>query len=324
MTGIDHHISRWATRQHGLVSRRQLASVGIGSEAVRRRVRRGTLHPVSSRVLAIAGSADTPNRRLMAAVLDVGPGALVSHRSAAAIWDLPGFFTEPIHVTGRRGATSGGRTDLAIVHVPRRVLAGHHVEIDGIPVTTPTRTIFDLAGMGLHPGRVERALDTLWARGRVDHASLTAMLEQLAAKGRSGIALMRSLITARGATYRPPESNAEVRFQELARRSGLPGFVRQVDVGGSDRWIGRVDFVDPLRRLVVEVDPGLHHGSLTDQRHDEQRRADLVDAGWLVEVVTDVDLFHRADDVGRRLARMRSRRPDPVLATHSSVFDGPG
>ncbi len=117
------------------------------------------------------------------------------------------------------------------------------VRLREVPITTPARTIFDLASLAhLHPGRVARALDAMWAARLVDHRSLTQMLEHLQGKGRPGIRLMRTLLAERGEGYVPAESSLERRFLAVCERFGIVGFDRQVLLG-DDQPIGRVDFV---------------------------------------------------------------------------------
>ncbi len=249
----------------------------------------------------------------MACVLDAGPGSVVSHRTAAARWGLPGFSIKPVEVTGKRGRVRNDDPHLGIVHQPRRLLKAHVVEIDGVDTTTPTRTLFDLAGTSdIHPMRLERLLDTCWSRNLVSHASLSRALAELAARGRSGITLMRRLLAERPPDHRPPDSSTEARFQQLARRAGLNAFERQLDVGDDEAWIGRVDFVDRRRNLIVEVDPALFHGSLTDQTRDSRRHAKLRSEGWCVISVTDFEIYHRSDVLVDRLRRL-APKPDFVL-----------
>jgi very-short-patch-repair endonuclease len=149
--------------------------------------------------------------------------------------------------------------------------------------------------------RLERLLDTAVSRNLVSAGSLHRLLAELARRGRPGISLMRELLAARGPDHRPAESGVESRFQELARRAGMRGFERQHDLGDDDGWIGRVDFVDRERSIIVETDTALYHGSLTDRRRDEMRRRRLTDAGWRVLVFTGVDVFDRPDEVVGRL-----------------------
>ena len=168
-----------------------------------------------------------------------------------------------------------------------------------IPVTSPARTIFDLAGV-LHPGRTERALDNALARGLTTIEGLERVTDDLARQGRSGSSLMRRLLADRIARYVPPESNLEARFQAIANGAGLHSFVRQRDVGAGD-WLGRVDYLDRDRRLIVEVDSDLHHTSLLDEAADAGRDAALAAAGYTVVRIAEHDVWHRPDGVVRRL-----------------------
>lgn len=298
MKDIDQELRLLAASQHGVVARNQLSDLGLTPTLVYRRVRSGVLESGSPTVLRIAGAPTTPQQTAMLAVLDAPAPAWLSHQSAASLWGLPGFSLSPTNVIAPRGAQGRRAPFIATIHEPRRMKPHHGTEIDGIPITTPTRVLFDLAtDFDLRPGRLERCLDTALSRQLVSIESLAAMLEDLRGRGRRGIRLMRELIEARSdGTYVAPESGLESRFRELVGRSGLPEFRRQVNVGSHEAWIGRVDFVHPDIPLIVEVDSATFHGSLTDQRHDRDRRARLAASGWTVLVVSGSDLFHRPDE----------------------------
>ncbi|HJV08060.1 MAG TPA: DUF559 domain-containing protein, partial [Acidimicrobiales bacterium] len=166
-------------------------------------------------------------------------------------------------------------------------------------LTTPARTIFDLAG-AVHAGRAERALDNALARRLTSVEALQRVTDDVARHGRPGSALMRRLLAERLAGYVPPASNMEARFEAVARDAGLHAFVRQRDVGGED-WVGRVDYLDPGRRLVVEIDSDLHHTSLLDEAADAERDAALSAAGYTVVRIKENELWHRPDQVVSRL-----------------------
>ena len=290
---LDVELRAAAERQHGVIARRQARALGASSEHLRRRVESPDWDAVSSNVLRLIGSQRTFRQRSMAATLDAGAGAAVSHESAAVLWRLPGFRSGPIHVS-----RSTGRSTLATVHRTR--VPDTHVRLfERIPVTSPARTIFDLAGV-LHPGRTERALDNSLASGLTSIEALNRVTDELAGQGRPGSALMRRLLAERAGAYVPPESNLESRFQVVAKRAGFHALVRQRDVGGDD-WIGRVDFLDPEKRLVVEVDSDLHHSSLVDEAADAVGDAALAQAGYTVVRINEGDLWHRPDEVVRRL-----------------------
>lgn len=233
----------------------------------------------------------------MVAVLDAGAGAVVSHETAAALWRLPGFAAGAVHMTQAVGRWAN-RSVLGTVHYTCSLPAGHVVQFERIPVTTPARTIFDLAGV-LHPGRSERALDTALARGLTSMEALHRVAGELARRGRPGSAVMRRLLADRDASYVAPESNMEARLEVVARSAGVD-LVRQQDVGGED-WVGRADYLDRERRLIVEVDSDLHHSSLLDQAADARRDAAAAAAGYTVVRINEHDLWHRPEEVTRRL-----------------------
>ena len=164
-------------------------------------------------------------------------------------------------------------------------------------MTSPARTILDLAGV-LHCGRTERALDNALARRLTTVMELVGVTDELARQGRPGSSVMRRLLAERDSSYVPPESNLEARFQ--AKRAGVHTLVRQRDVGGDER-IGRVDFLDARKRLVVEIDSDLHHTSLLDESADAQRDVPLAEAGYTVVRIDEHDVWHRPGEVVRRL-----------------------
>src|SRR3954453_15517909 len=79
-----------AGRQHGIVTRRQLLALGFGPRSIQHRVERGRLFRVGLGVYAVGWPALNQKRQWMAAVLAGGPGAALSHRSAAELWRIGG------------------------------------------------------------------------------------------------------------------------------------------------------------------------------------------------------------------------------------------
>ena len=189
---------------------------------------------------------------------------------------------------------------LATLHEPRKFPDHHRVILRGMWVTTPDRTLFDLAATD-HPRRVERALDTAWSKNLVSGRSLRRMLAELAKRGRTGITTMRLLLADRPDDWVPPASALESRFDHLRQRAGLPAMRRQVDLGGDHAWIGRVDFVNRELGLVVEVQSERFHASPTDRTFDAHRRRELEAAGFTVVFVWEHELWHQRDLVIRRL-----------------------
>ncbi len=90
------------------------------------------------------------------------------------------------------------------------------------------------------------------------------------------------LLEERSGHYRPPESELEQRFARLTDRLRPAGWLRQVDLGNGDSWIGRVDFLHPASTVVVELDGAVAHSSFMDTANDRERDRRLAAAGFRV------------------------------------------
>jgi hypothetical protein len=283
-----------AERQHGVLSRAQLRKLGASREALRSRVRSPAWQLVSPQVVRLAGSRQTFQQNCMAAVLDAGGSAVASHRTAAALWSLPGFAPDEVHVSrSRTGTSRPGR--LATVHEPRLLPRHHRAALDGVPVTTVARTVFDLCGC-LHPLRAERAIDNALARKLVGLETMRGVAIELLEHGRTGSALMRQLLSERGAGYIPPASGLEARFFAVLVEAGLELPDRQVDVG-SEVWTGRVDFLYRRLHLVIEIDSDIHHTAKLDAESDRRRDEALRAGGFQVVRITGGQVWERPHEV---------------------------
>src|SRR3954451_4322934 len=96
---VDAWIARVAARQHGVVTAKQLAAAGLGRAAISERTGVGRLHRLHRGVYAVGHSAPSHHQRWMAAGLACGDGAVLSHGSAAALWELLKPLDGPIHVS---------------------------------------------------------------------------------------------------------------------------------------------------------------------------------------------------------------------------------
>lgn len=300
---IDEPALELSARQHGLVAAWQLRALGATATEVDR-LRRSSAHwtAITRRVLARTGCPATPDRALMAAVLDASPGAAVALSSAAAMWKVPGFRVEPVHVVRHRGISRRG-SPLASVHEVID-LHPHHIKlVRGIPVISPARTVCELAAV-VHPHRLARVLDQLWSRGLLDGATFDRTVRELAGRGRKGSTTLRQLNGERGPTYRPPDSGQEHRFKQILARHGEPAMRRQVDVG-DEEWTGRVDFIDAELPLIAEVQSERHHSSLVDRAADARRVAALRAAGFHVIEVWDTQLWHEPEAVAAAVRTAR-------------------
>ena len=296
---MDRYITGLAETQYALVSNRQLRDAGYSRDTIWEWRRAGVLENMTEGVYRIPGSPRSWEQRLCAMVLASGPVAAASHRSAAALLGIPGFERRgPVEVITPRPRHHRERQ--ALVHRWRVLPEEHLTVIDGIACTRVPRTLVDLAGV-LHPSRLERAVDNCLAMRIVTVGSLRAVFDDLAQRGRKGIGTMRRILDERAENFVPVESELEARFLWLLRTAGLPEPVRQLDIGDSAAWIGRVDFAYPSARLVIELDSDRHHSSKLDRDADNLRDARLTRAGWRIVRIRWDDVVGGPDQVVTRI-----------------------
>lgn len=279
-TSADERIRRLAAAQHGVVTRTQLLDAGLTRRQIERRLESGQLGPMHRGVYllgALRGSLRPPLAPEMAAVLACGPHAVLSHRSAARLWELvPGTgrrveVTVPSNVRRER---PGLRIYRAHALTPTDRLLRF-----GIPLTAPARTLRDLSA-ALGTDALSRALaraERAKLIGSDDLASLIALHA-----GRPGAPLLRAVAGVEGGAAdergRPfTRSEAERRFLRLVRSAGLPAPETNVVVLGHE-----VDFLWRERQLVVEVDGFRYHGSRPAFENDRRRDTRLVAGGYRV------------------------------------------
>lgn len=294
----DELIFKLGEAQHGVVGRRQLVAGGLSPEAIRHRTDKGLLRPLSPEVLRLAGTTQTQLQVAMSGILDSPGVAYLSHRSAAAFWQLPGFsLKKPIQVVIPWQGTNC-RTRICEVHYHRGLPTEHLLTIADLRVVSPALCIFLLAGTE-HSGRTERALDNGLSMRLYGISTMHSLLRQLAARGRNGIRLMRSLLEVRPIDYVPPQSGLEARVDKLAREVGVE-LRRQVEVG-DESWLGRVDFEVAGTTDVVEVLSDRYHTAHLDQEADRDRFDRMRGTGRRVLVLWDSDVWGRPESVRQQI-----------------------
>lgn len=290
-----------AAGQHGLVTRDQVREAGMDRYMLRRKAAAGYLTYVTPRVLRIGGSATSPWQSVMAGVLDVGPEAVASHLTAAALWGVPHIHPEPVNVAVERYMRRN-QSPVRIHHLTV-IPPGQRVSLYDIPVTAPPLTV--LLVVGAHgPRRGAQVLDHFLAAGDTTVGEVWNVVDLLSRQGRDGLCDTRDLLKARADHQPPAESNNERRLQYLARRAGISTLRHQVDKGDPS-WIGRVDFDDLELPLVVEVHSERYHTSWAHRKADAERIARLEAAGNTVVVVWDYELWFDGDAVIDRLMKAR-------------------
>jgi very-short-patch-repair endonuclease len=298
---IGRSVWALARRQHGVVARSQLLELGVGAAAIRHRLDTGRLHPVHRGVYALGRPELTRHGRWMAAVLSCGRRAVLSHRSAAALWDMVPAEGPRIHLSVLSPADP--RRPGLVVHRRRVPGRAHVTRRHGLPVTTPIVTLVDIAPT-LERDRLEAAVNEADKRDLVDPDTLRAAIEDL--RGWPGVAVLRDALDCR--TFTLTDSELERRFVPIARRAGLPPPRTQAWVNGF-----RVDFHWPELGLVVETDGLRYHRTPAQQVRDRLRDQIHTAAGLTCLRFTRAQVSFDPDhvestlsSVADRLARSRS------------------
>lgn len=282
-----------AQRQHGVVARRQLAALGIGAGAIKARLRLGQLQGIHRGVYSVGHQRLTMRGVWLAAVLASGEGALLSHRSAAALWGLMRSRWSPVDVTSLHGRS--GRNGI-LLHRSRVDVDEHAVEA-GIPVTSLPRTLLDLAEV-LDEDGLRRAFE------EADRLKLLQMpaLDQVCARAgrRKGLVALRRLIDA----AREPvfvRSPLENRFAEFHRKhlADLPAPLTNISILDHE-----VDAYWPGHRLVVEMDSWAFHAHRAAFERDRARDAEMQAAGYQVIRLTHRQLETEAPRISTQLRKM--------------------
>lgn len=242
-----------------MVSRRDLLVLGFSAAAIEHRVATGRLFPVMRGIYAVGWPQLTPERRWMAAVLACGPAAVLSHRSAAALWQIGAERRGRVDISVRRrcehrraGIRARSRPSLSLADIETR---------DGIPVTTPVQTLLDLA-TELGDSALERSVNEADKHDLVDPETLREELDGHV--GEPGVRALRRVLDRH--TFRLSDSDLEIIFRPLATAAGLPEPLTKEMVNGFE-----VDFFWPELGLVVETDGLRYHRTPAAQTRDHLR-----------------------------------------------------
>ena len=289
--------ARIAEPQGGVVSRRQLLDAGLLSTAIDRLLATGVLRVVHRGVYALA------HRRLErfglhhAATLAIGSLSAVSYWDALNGWELRPAPTGPVHVTlpGRGGREK--RRGITLHRAP--LAAGDWVLRNGLRITSPARTLLDLAPIVARRD-LERALDEAHYRGLVSTDGISEMLERNA--GRRGGAVLRRTLVGHELGSTRTETALEETFVRAYRALGRFEFRCQERLPPY-----RADLFFPAQRLIVEVDGPIHR---TKRRRaaDAVRDGVLGDRGFPTVRVTDEEIDADMNAAVARVDRALGKR----------------
>ncbi len=288
---IDARIARVASGQWSIIDIGELRACGLSRQAVWKRVQAGRLFVRHRGVFAVGHDNVPLEGVFLAAVKACGWGAVLSHYSAAVLWEfLPWDFRHPEVTAPTLRRRPGIQTHRAedIKRVYRK----------GIPVTTPLRTLIDLAGSTLPDTPLRRAVNEALNRGLIKP-------HEIILSGHRGARRLRALL----ADAAPTRNEFEDAVHALL--NGLP----KADVNQRE---GRYfpDFRWPEQRLILEADGERFHGHILARADDKARQAVLEADGWRVERTTWKQLV-------REPAKLRSRMEE-ALAARASILSTSG
>ncbi len=282
----DEVIAGLAWQQSGIVGRRQLVARGIPLRSIDYRVKVGRLLVVHRGVYAVGHAALPPRGLLVAGLLVAGAGSALSHRTAAHLWKLTSSMPPSVEIT---------TTDRSPRQRPGLVF--HHTTDldayirDGLPLTTPIRTLLDLAATR-SCAELERATSEALVLKLI-------AFEALSTQRGAGSAILARIA---GAGIAPTRSELERRFLTVVSRFELPRPQVNARIGPYT-----VDFLWPGQDLVVEVDGDRFHGHPIAIRRDHARDAELQLRGYAVLRFTWPEVVHDPAMVAARVAGMLNR-----------------
>jgi hypothetical protein len=296
---LDQRLAVFAEQNHGVFTTVHAQSLGMSPQTIKTRLESSRWVCLHESVYRIGGAPLTWKGRLLAACWAGGFRAVASHRSAAALYGL-----------------AGGRQDIAEITCPRWLRARHdglvvhetkapepwdiHI-VDGIPATSPERTLFDLGAVkGITT--VMMGFDKARRIGLVSYRSTERTLFRLARPGRPGSRILRFVLDQRSPSLSPPESEMETLTLEAIRRHGLPPPIPQYVITANGRFLARPDLAYPDDKLAIEYQSIEWHADHDALIRDSARRNRLYAIGWSVVDVTKPELAAGGDNFCTALA----------------------
>jgi very-short-patch-repair endonuclease len=287
----DRVVGALADRQYGVVKRDQLLAAGLRGGAIGRALEAGRLRPVFRGVYAVGHAALSREGWWMAALLACGDGTALSHFTAATLWRMRADAHLPVDVTT---STDHGRKHAHITTHRTRLDPFDALVIDDLRVTTPARTIVDLAavleGRALRE-TVQRAQDLR----RFDPEDIQATLAR--APRRPGTRRLTDLLALLAPDKDNARSHLERLFLKLVRNARLPKPECNHEIAERRR-----DFVWPQQCLVVEADGYRFHSSRQAKRRDNRRDRQLTALGWRPVRFTYEEIVFEPAQVAQELA----------------------
>lgn len=295
-TTSDHECIALAAKQLGVITRQQLLSFGVGERAIDYRVATGLLIRCYPGVYRFPAVPSSWQQELLAVCL--WTNGVASHRAAASLWRMAGI-GRCLEITTTKALHGCAGI---VVHRGGRLSNVDRGKLGPVPVTSPARTIIDLAAV-LPIEDLELAIDDALHRKVTTVSRIEQRLAALGTQGRRGTARLVELLAQLGENPRAPTKFERVLSKVLATRP-LPPFIKEHEVIDRNRIVARIDFAWPAQKVGVEADSFKWHSSTQAFRRDRERSNDLTLLGWKLHRVTWWEAVERPVEVRSSVASL--------------------
>jgi hypothetical protein len=301
----DAEIQKIAIRQHGAISWEQVQQLGMCRGQVWRRVRSGEWVRALRDVWRLSWAESTWMQKVWCASLRGGSEALISHQSAAWLWELDGVRLETVDLSApyRLESSAAWFAPHRVALIPRQMRRTRR----GIALTSPSRTLVDLAGV-LERGALQQLMEQAFRRKIVSAAELRRVLQLVPARGKAGTGTVASMLEA-GIWHEEAQSELERQAMRLFREFGLPRPEREFPVIEQNRRLAVVDFAWPRAKVIVEAEGFQFHSGRQAWESDIARYNSLALRGWTVLRLTRDHLREGSEAFARSLSSAVARNP---------------
>ncbi len=294
LTDDDRRLAEFAALRHGVFSLADARSAGLSRDQIRERVEHDWIR-CHAGVFRIAGAPETWLGHLVAAA-GAAPSGAISHRSAAALYGLPGGRTDITELTCMRWRRA--RHGRLIVHESRKLGPFDIEHVEGIAVTRAERTLLDLAMLRPSPNFLEAVIQSARRKRLITFESTIEYFERHARRGLRGTRAVRAALDRWDPQSRATESEMETLLIQILREHGGPEPTAQFDVR-NDRGIvaARVDAAIPEWNIVIEYDSKQEHSDEFQIARDARRRNRIIGAGFAPLVARHLDLLNGGEEL---------------------------
>ncbi|MGH8977179.1 MAG: hypothetical protein ACRDV7_03810 [Acidimicrobiia bacterium] len=294
-TEADRRLYQWAEAHDGVFNRSTALDCGLTHRQIERRAS-GPWIRLYQGVYAVPGAPLTSRGVLRAACLAGAPHAAVSHRSAAAYYDVRGGSRGLLELTCPRWLRTI-HTDL-VIHERSRIVPGDIQLIDDLPVYRPECVALQLAGIYRSVDFIEAVLQSMRRQRLITYESTHRMFVAQARRGVRGTRVMRAALELWNPTHRATDSEMETLLLQTVRGRGFPSVVPQYEIFDHlGRFVARVDAAIVEWKAAVDYDSKQEHSDEFQIARDNSRRNRILAAGWTPIVARHRDLLAGGDEL---------------------------